>query len=183
LLAQDVENVLPQLVKSCVNPPRYDSIGNEIYSAIDFKALNYTELIPFLIAGMKEQQQIIEGLQTQINILNGGGQRHINNEGDDQANFNSIDVELKNSKTIILDQNSPNPFHDQTKITFFITDNLNKAQIIFYDNIGTVLRTVDILEKGKGEINVYAPDLSSGIYTYSLIADGKVIETKKMVKQ
>ncbi|MEO8088406.1 MAG: tail fiber domain-containing protein [Bacteroidota bacterium] len=185
LLAQDVENILPQLVKSCVHPPRYDSLGNVIYDAIDFKALNYTEFIPFLIAGMKEQQQIIEGLQTQIDILNGGGQRN-RNPGDgeeEEGSVNSIDVELKNSKTIILDQNNPNPFHDQTKISFFISDDIKSAQILFYDNNGTVLRTVVINEKGKGELNVYAPDLSSGIYTYTLIADGKVIETKKMVKQ
>ncbi len=65
----------------------------------------------------------------------------------------------------------------------FITDDVNKAQIIFYDNSGTVLKTVDINDKGAGQINVYAPDLSSGVYSYSLIADGKLIETKKMVKQ
>jgi hypothetical protein len=40
---------------------------------------------------------------------------------------------------------------------------------------------VDVKEKGKGQLNVFAADLSSGVYTYSLIADGKLIETKKMV--
>ncbi|MES2592930.1 MAG: hypothetical protein V4608_13695 [Bacteroidota bacterium] len=31
--------------------------------------------------------------------------------------------------------------------------------------------------------NVFASDLSSGIYTYTLVVDGKVVEAKKMIKQ
>ena len=46
-----------------------------------------------------------------------------------------------------------------------------------------ILKIVDINEKGSGQLNVYAADLSSGNYTYSLIADGKLVETKKMIKQ
>jgi hypothetical protein len=60
---------------------------------------------------------------------------------------------------------------------------VKQAQIFFYDNKGTILKTVDINEKGSGQVNVYAADLSSGQYKYTLIADGKVIETKTMVKQ
>jgi hypothetical protein len=29
---------------------------------------------------------------------------------------------------------------------------------------------------------VFANDLSSGIYTYTLVADGKIVATKKMMK-
>lgn len=42
---------------------------------------------------------------------------------------------------------------------------------------------MDVRERGNGQINVYANDLSSGIYTYSLLADGKVVATKRMVKK
>ena len=35
----------------------------------------------------------------------------------------------------------------------------------------------------RNQINVFANDLSSGTYTYSLVADGVVIATKRMVKQ
>jgi hypothetical protein len=53
--------------------------------------------------------------------------------------------------------------------------------MIFFDTNGHVLQTVKINERGAGEINVYGEKLSSGIYSYSLIADGKVIDTRKMV--
>lgn len=39
-----------------------------------------------------------------------------------------------------------------------------------------------ITKKGRGQLNVFASDLSSGMYTYSLVVDGKTIDTKKMVK-
>jgi hypothetical protein len=185
LISQDVETILPGLVKNCVHPARYDSLGNEIYSEIDFKAVNYTELIPFLIAAVKEQQQTIEEMQALIANLGGGGNRQGrpgDNEGE-QGNRNSIDVELQNAKSIILNVAVPNPFAEHTVITYFITDDVSKAQIMFYDNTGNILKTVDVNEKGAGQINVFAHDLSSGIYSYSLIADGKLIETKKMVKQ
>ena len=118
-------------------------------------------------------------LATQLDACCNASNRHSN---PDPENKSSIEIELGNTQTIILDQNVPNPFADQTSIAYFIPDDVVKAQIIFYDNHGKVLRLVDISQKGKGELNVFAPDLSSGIYTYTLIADGKVVETKKMVK-
>ena len=45
------------------------------------------------------------------------------------------------------------------------------------------LLEVNVDEKGAGQLNVFAEDLSSGNYSYTLIADGKVVETKTMVKQ
>ena len=45
-----------------------------------------------------------------------------------------------------------------------------------------MINTVEITTKGEGSLLVYGADLSSGIYNYSLLVDGKVIETKKMIK-
>ena len=54
--------------------------------------------------------------------------------------------------------------------------------MIFLDQSGKIIKAVDLTEKGKGTLNVFAYDLSNGIYTYSLIIDGQTMETKKMVK-
>lgn len=94
---------------------------------------------------------------------------------------NSLNVELSSANSIILNQNDPNPFAEQTRIRYNIPDEINKAEIIFFDNNGKVLKTVIVNERGNGSIQVYASNLSSGIYTYSLIADGKLIDSKKMV--
>jgi hypothetical protein len=55
LIAQDVEKLLPELVKEF-----------ETSSGKKYKSVNYTELIPFLIQGFKEQQLKIVQLEGQI---------------------------------------------------------------------------------------------------------------------
>ena len=54
LIAQEVEKVLPQVVKT-------DENGE--------KAIAYTEIIPILIESIKKQQQMITELQTKIDQL------------------------------------------------------------------------------------------------------------------
>jgi hypothetical protein len=95
----------------------------------------------------------------------------------------SQDVELKNPQTIILDQNNPNPFAEKTIIGYTLPDDVKTAEIIFHNAEGKQINRAEINTRGKGEINVYAHDLSSGIYTYTLVADGKIIDTKRMVRK
>ena len=59
---------------------------------------------------------------------------------------------------------------------------VQRAQIIFMEQSGKLIKTVDLTEKGKGVLNVFSNDLTNGTYLYSLIIDGQTIETKKMVK-
>jgi len=92
------------------------------------------------------------------------------------------DVQLSDKNSIILNQNVPNPFAESTVITYSVPASVQRAQIHFYDLNGIMINSVDILERGEGQLNVYANDLSSGIYTYSLVADGKIVSTKKMMK-
>ncbi|MFY9308742.1 MAG: T9SS type A sorting domain-containing protein [Bacteroidia bacterium] len=101
---------------------------------------------------------------------------------DDSEVMSSKDVELTNQHVIVLFQNSPNPFKEQTTIEYYLPDEVQQAQIIFLEQSGKLIKTVDLTEKGKGLLNVFANDLTSGIYSYSLIVDGQTVETKKMVK-
>ncbi|CAG0987856.1 hypothetical protein FLAV_02137 [Flavobacteriales bacterium] len=48
---------------------------------------------------------------------------------------------------------------------------------------GRIIKTVDIKQSGKGQLKVYAANLSQGIYQYSIVVDGKVIDTKKMLAE
>ena len=54
LIAQEVENVLPNLVVQ--QTETHDKDGNEFH----LKSVNYMEMIPLLIKGMQEQQLVIE---------------------------------------------------------------------------------------------------------------------------
>ncbi|MEN9303800.1 MAG: hypothetical protein RL264_2229 [Bacteroidota bacterium] len=96
---------------------------------------------------------------------------------------NEINVQLSNRNSIVLNQNVPNPFAEQTQISFSIPETVKKAQIHFYDAQGKLINSVEITDRGLGQINVFASDLSTGIYTYTLVADGQIVATKKMMKQ
>ena len=47
---------------------------------------------------------------------------------------------------------------------------------------GKELKKVEITSKGFSNINAITENLSSGIYSYSLIINDKIIDTKKMIK-
>ncbi len=78
LIAQEVEEVLPSLVKNNVHTytvPVNSGSGpdatqeTEVEKTMDYKTMNYTELIPVLIKAVQEQQKEIEDLKKQIKSL------------------------------------------------------------------------------------------------------------------
>jgi Chaperone of endosialidase len=73
LIVDEAAGVIPGAIKKTIQPPTFEMIdgkqGKELTPAIEFNAINYTEMIPILIAGMKEQQQTIEALKKEIEVL------------------------------------------------------------------------------------------------------------------
>jgi len=203
LIAQDVELVLPAIVSNHTKPAVYDSLGNIVTPAFTYKGVEYEELIPLLISGMKEQQSEIDSKDSLINNLNDRlaslenclsgilpflcQLNHSSIQQTDseiqQSLIQAINVELRNNENIVLNQNVPNPFAESTVINYSVPASVVKAEIMFYDGNGSLLKTILLTERGAGSINVYGSDLSSGVYTYSLVADGQIVSTKRMVKQ
>jgi hypothetical protein len=176
LIAQELETVLPDLVSTSVHPAKLDSAGNIVTPAFTYKSANYEALIPILVKGFKEQDSIIKALQSTINTCCNITSRTTNNE------LPSTDVELS-SKSAILYQNMPNPFGDGTTIRYFVPENSIGASIIFYDEFGNEIKNLELPNKGiTAELNLATMNLATGIYSYSLIVNSKVIDTKRMVK-
>lgn len=170
VIAQELELVLPELVKSGMNPAKYDSSGNLITAEINYKTADYISLIPILIQGFKEQQ-------AQIAALQGGGSKTTENN-----NLPSTNVELA-SENAMLWQNFPNPFGDGTVIRYFVPEKTAQAIIVFNDEFGNEIKTLELPNKGmKAELNISTSNLAAGIYSYSLVVDGKITATKNMVK-
>ncbi len=179
VIAQEVEMVLPELVKK-----KKDG----------YKAVNYDGLIPVLIEGIKEQQKVIENLEEKadeidnIKLIVQSQQQEIDElkflidklikvkqdkrEGDYQN--------LSNQKPK-LSQNQPNPFSVDTMVEYFVPHNIQHAIIQVTSVDGKVLDTLKIQKKGVGQINIKSNTYSSGTYYYSLVLDGKIINTKRMV--
>ncbi len=83
--------------------------------------------------------------------------------------------------TASLEQNIPNPFNHTTIINYTLPSKFTTAQIIITDKNGKQLKQLNISGSGNGTVNIDASTLSSGTYNYSLIIDGKVINTKQML--
>lgn len=189
LIAQEVEQVLPELVQSSIAPQVAEPSGSIVQDTIQFKSVNYIGLIPIMISAIQEQQQTIDSLKEVINDrlanlenrLNGCC--YSNQYKTDPNETNQQTVTLTNPQAVILNQNVPNPFAEQTQISYYLPSDIKSAEIVFHNADGKQINSVMLIERGQGKLNVYADDLSSGIYTYTLVVDGKVADTKRMAKQ
>ena len=172
LIAQNLEEAYPELVKT------YED---------GYKAVNYDGLIPVLIEGIKEQQQQISQLENENNQirremdeLRGMMQEFLANYEQPEKIENRTRVNLNGSQSIILDQNVPNPFKERTNIGYVVPADVKDAHIYIFGQTGKIMKKVR-LQAGEGVLEVYASNLSSGMYSYSLVIDGQVMDTKKMV--
>ena len=194
LIAQEVEKVLPDLIKESkfdpnIAKPKKEDADNKNKDdekikeeVVNFKAVNYVEMIPIIIKGIQELSKAndekdakIENLQKQIDEL-----KTLIKSSKIQSNGNQQTVEL--SVTAKLEQNMPNPFSNTTTIGYNLSKYKTTAFINFYNSSGKLLKSIKLNSEGKGTINVKANELPSGIYQYSLVIDGKIIDTKQMIQ-
>ena len=113
--------------------------------------------------------------------INGNSQtKSINSIGEGETS--QMDVKLSDVQSVILEQNVPNPFAEQTTINYTLPDNTMKAQMLFYNSQGKLIQSTELTQKGSGQLNVFADDLSNGIYTYTLVVDGRIVDSKKMIR-
>lgn len=63
-LAQQVQEILPHLVKQARNMTKMDEAGIIEYDPVEFLGLNYIGLIPLIVGALNERQDIID-VQTQ----------------------------------------------------------------------------------------------------------------------
>lgn len=83
--------------------------------------------------------------------------------------------------TATLQQNAPNPVADKTVIAYYIPEGVKDAQLVIYDERGQISRRDILPGRGAGQLTFVASGLQRGLYTYSLIADGQVADTKKLL--
>jgi hypothetical protein len=165
-LAQDVEKVYPEAI----------AIDNE-----GFYAMNYNAIIPLLSNAIKEQQATIEEVKKANEELK-HALAEMCKKGCGGVDFTRIQNNTLFSGAYLL-QNVPNPAAGQTKLGYFIPDNLgaSSAKIIVTDLTGKTISTLEATPTGSGTVQFNTATLTAGIYSYSLIVDGNVADTKKMI--
>ncbi len=89
-------------------------------------------------------------------------------------------VEVVDVSNFKVDQNTPNPFHNESKIGFELPKEM-EAEFIIHNNLGEVVLTKTALYKrGRNEIVVSKQDIGTGVFHYTLKA-GPFSETRSMI--
>lgn len=162
-LAQDVQKIYPKYVEY----NEYD----------DILEINYLGFIPELVNAIKEQQKIIDGLQQEIKDL-----RNSEQISQPQSIKNTKSLQQKEYEdNCVLYQNNPNPFSLSATIEYFLPDDAENAMICIYDMNGKQLRCFRLENCGYSNIEIAGSDLDAGMYMYSLIVNGRLVDTKRMV--
>ena len=165
-LAQDVALVKPELVS---------------YGVDSTMGVNTTQIIPYLVLALQEQQVIIDSLFTRVNELEkcceyDTGTKSAESNGDSSSHSTSVVIE-----SVELGQNRPNPFKETTVIPYKIPESTQSAQIIIYDMRGQQLEKFELNDYGSSSLIIEGGTFKAGMYIYALIVDGVFIESKQMI--
>ncbi len=95
-----------------------------------------------------------------------------------------VNVEKPNTgEVMVVNQNYPNPFEDNTQVTVYLT-RPGDVTIEVRNAMGALVKTevANNLMKGNHVLTIHADDLTSGVYTYTLISGGSSVSRTMMVK-
>ena len=174
-IAQEVQSVLPGLVS-------YDS-------AADLYAMDYISMIPYLTKALQEQDSVI---RQQQELLQAYAEALAELSGQVSAlealpmmptkapGFPAGDGNDGTFSRCRLFQNVPNPASQETRIRYELGGETSIARIGIYKMDGKEV-FLHALDGSQGELIIGAGELAPGMYLYSLIVDGQVQDTKRMV--
>jgi len=158
LSAQELQKIYPNLVHE----------GSDGYLSV-----NYIELVPLLIRSIQELKQELE----EIKCLNKNVKKVPMKDDVEATNVAEVMGETARN---ILYQNSPNPFSLQTTIRFSLTPDATNAYIYIFDMTGKIQKQIPV-NSSMQSITINGYELSAGMYIYSLMVNGKEIDTKRMI--
>jgi hypothetical protein len=138
-----------------------------------YLAMDYDQIIPIAVNAVQEQQKEIDSLRNEMSNL----KKLI----DDSILSELGDSKLDGNRSI-LKQNSPNPFHQTTAISFLIAEkNFRNSSLVIFDLNGLLVKRFDIQKPGEGSIEISANELKAGMYVYTLIVNQREIDSKRMI--
>ena len=181
-IAQELENVLPELVQTSEEPVRIDENGKRVMEEI--KSVNYVALIPLLTKAIQEQETTVKDMNDQISELKAANENLQHQIDDLKAMIpHSLEKAAMYSslpEASALEQNIPNPFNSNTTIKCNVPSSAKEALIRVCTLDGKELQTYRLPQTGSNEITVNGGTLSAGEYVYELIVDGRKVDSKKM---
>lgn len=154
-------------------------------------AVQHSLIDPSVVSGLQNQlnqkDQLIADQQAQINVLSSKLDDIMNKMTNFEQSLSQCCSAYKSTGDVTnidlpqLEQNIPNPFIQSSIIRFYIPSSAKMAELIITDLNGASIQVFSNLKNGFGTVNVDYSTLSSGSYQYSLLIDGRVMDTKLMI--
>ncbi|MEM9859957.1 MAG: tail fiber domain-containing protein, partial [Bacteroidota bacterium] len=165
-VAQDVEKAMQEtgFQFNSVQAPENES---------DHYTIRYAEFVVPLVKAVQELSAMVEEQQKVITDLSSKSKEQGSLEDQDNDSTNDLDIELL--------QNQPNPFTQNTAIRMVLPETVVQADLIIYNLEGKQIQQHLISDRGNTEISLEGGSLQPGMYIYALIADGKIIDQKRMI--
>jgi hypothetical protein len=180
-LAQEVEKAAQKIGYSFSGVDKPEDPESSLYG------LRYDEFVVPLVKSVQElaaqndslsnQNKLLERRLEKIEKFLSEGRFTPNTKNENDVNL--ISTQLANQAR--LEQNTPNPFSNSTSVEYFIPEHVKKATIQVTDMVGRTLQSISINKKGNGQLLLNTAQLTTGTYYYSLLIDGQVLETRKMI--
>ncbi len=93
---------------------------------------------------------------------------------------NTQDIKSSVEKSYTELSNSPNPFSDKTVIKIPDIGTYKSGELLVANSKGQKILTIPI-RKDQHEVSLKKENLNPGVYFYSLIINGKIVGTRKMI--
>jgi hypothetical protein len=77
-----------------------------------------------------------------------------------------------------LEQNIPNPFHENTTIKYYLPNGMRTASITISNLNGVQLKAFDL---SFGQVLISGGSFAAGTYVYTLTLNGKQVDSEKMM--
>ncbi len=166
-IAQEVEAIVKKqgIAFSGVEVPQNEK---------DPYSIRYSE---FVVPLVKAVQELSVKLEEQ-NVVH---QEEIAALKQQLSKYEEMEARTSNKSASVLHQNSPNPFSTETEIKMNLSELSHQASIIIYNLEGKQLKSIPVNKHGETSIKISANELDAGMYLYSLIIDGKVVDTKRLL--
>lgn len=176
LLSESTDNRADDIAIKTAKPDdklRYGFVAQEIKELFPdlvttdedgYQSIDYMGFIPLLVNAVKE-------LKSEVVTLT-NSQKRIT------AYENELLADNTESR---LSQNNPNPFSVSSKIECKIPTTISEATVRIYDLQGKQVLRLEVEGRGNTSVNVEASTLQPGMYIYSLICDGREIDSKRMI--
>jgi trimeric autotransporter adhesin len=166
-IAQEVEAIVKKqgIVFSGVETPQNEK---------DPYSIRYSEFVVPLVKAVQELSAKLE----QQNIAH---QEEIAELKQQLSKYEGREIGISGQTGSRLLQNTPNPFSTDTEIKMTLSESTRHASIVIYNLEGKQLKNLQVNERGDTSIKISGNELDAGMYLYTLIIDGKVADTKRLI--